>query len=870
MNRWFCGLCRISFGMVVAGLLFCSTEGLSAATTQPRYYAHDAVEDSHGVVAPWYQGPDGQIDLRVRVAAEFLKRYPWVDRDRSVMAGPHYVFNARVDLSDDGTITVLPANDNMNGNLGQRFKYITESLPRYYRYSGDPIVFSHAKIAADFLLDYYQTGPDAAWPRFPISVPRGGKPYGAASPGGYIQLDLAAGIGKGMLRVYQLTGERRYFEAAKHWGDVFAEKCDYRPGVPPWGRYANPEDVPWGKEPNGNLQTGGVANVLLFLDELIRLGHTGKDGAITKARDAGRAYLRDTLLPKWYVWDTWGRHYWDWEHPVQGIVTTGWTAKYLMDNKDAFPNWRNDVRNILSLYFHHACVSPQSNGDVYSGAWAYPEGPSCCGRSLDVCPAFLARYLARYAAEADSAWAREIARREIILSFYHFHESGKCEDNIDGGQITANNWSELIGMGPILFGLETLEWLPELGPQRENHVLRASGVVTRIVYGKGRVEYSMFDAPAGGVDVVRLAFCPRQVTADGEALELRGDLNGNGYTVKPLAAGDCLVSIRHDGRASITVSGDDPQVVVDDDALEYEGAWRVVSDAEDFGEKVHVADSPGAAVTHRFHGNQVRVIGRAGPDGGMADIYLDGVRQPAIIDGWIPSTAKHRQVLYYRNGLRDGPHELRVVARGEKVPTSAGCNVYVDAVQSSAAVAVPDFGSGGGPTHAQRMIFGFTGREPYVDSSGNAWLPATEWVVRTGHHTDPVAQTWWTTPAAEPIGGTPDPELYRHGVHAPRFWVNVTVGPGSYGVRLKFAERRAPDDPKRLPMRVEINAREVVASLDVSARAGGPHKALDLYFDNIRPRNGIIEIRCTAPEPGEAVVQAIEVLPTGDVQRPAG
>ena len=163
------------------------------------------------------------------------------------------------------------------------------------------------------------------------------------------------------------------------------------------------------------------------------------------------------------------------------------------------------------------------------------------------------------------------------------------------------------------------------------------------------------------------------------------------------------------------------------------------------------------------------------------------------------------------------------------------------------------------------MIFGFTGREPYVDSAGNAWLPATEWVVRTGHHTDPVAQTWWTTPAAEPISGTPDPELYRYGVHAPRFWVNVTVGPGSYGVRLKFAERRAPDDPKRLPMRVEINAQEVVASLDVSARAGGPHKALDLYFDNIRPRNGIIEIRLTATDPGEAVLQAIEVLPTGDV-----
>ncbi len=132
---------------VMAGVLFLAWgHAASAATTQERYYAHDAVEDSHGVIAPWYQGQNGQIDFRVRVAAEFLKRYPWVDTDTSVMAGPHYIFNARVDLAPDGTISVLPAANQMNGNLGQRFKYITESLPRYYRYSGDPIVFSHLKI----------------------------------------------------------------------------------------------------------------------------------------------------------------------------------------------------------------------------------------------------------------------------------------------------------------------------------------------------------------------------------------------------------------------------------------------------------------------------------------------------------------------------------------------------------------------------------------------------------------------------------------------------------------------------------------------------------------------------------------------------
>ena len=100
----------------------------------------------------------------MRIAAEFLKRYPWVDDDKSVMAGPHYIFNAWVEVSPDGAISVLPSDGpRMDGNLGQRFKYITKYLPRYYRYSGDPLVFSHLKLSADFLLDYYMTPADHPW-----------------------------------------------------------------------------------------------------------------------------------------------------------------------------------------------------------------------------------------------------------------------------------------------------------------------------------------------------------------------------------------------------------------------------------------------------------------------------------------------------------------------------------------------------------------------------------------------------------------------------------------------------------------------------------------------------------------------------------
>ncbi len=836
----------------------------TAATTQKHYFAHEAVTDRHGVIAPWYQGQNGLVDYRVRVAAEFLKRYPWVGTDHSIMPGPHWVFNARVDLDQRGKITVLPATDSMNGNLGQRFKYITEALPRYYRYTGDPVVFGQLKIAADFLLDGYLTPADHPWPRFPISVPVTGKPYGKANPGGWIQLDLSAGIGLGLLRVYQMTGEERYLAAARHIGDVLADHCTLQPGARPWNRYAEGGEPPWGRTASGNRLTGGVANILIFLDELLRLGYSGigSDQKIIKARDAGRAYLRDILLPAWTASDTWGRHYWDWEHPVQGILPTGWVAQYLMDHPDDFPNWKNDVRNILSLNLNRACVSPESNGDVYSGAWAYPEGCACCGRSLDVCPVFLARFWARYAVESQNPWAREIARRKTILSFYHFHDSGMVEDSIDGGQITAREWSELIGFGPILCGLEVLGWLPDvLGPARENHLVRSSSIVREVTYGPGRVAYSSFDAPASTIDVLRLTFRPRSVTADGNVLPARQDLRSNSFTADRLACGDWIVSVRHDGARSVVVTGDgDPQQIVDDGSLTYEGPWQIQTDAADFGGKSHVAESVGASVLCRFDGNQVRVIGRADPAGGLAEVMLDGVQQPVGIDCWTPGRSKHQQVLYYRNGLRNGPHELKIVAKGEKNPDSGGTRVSVNAVQWSAAVAGADFGSGGGPTDSQRMILGYAGRTPFVDSRGKGWLPGTEFVVRSGSGTDPVVRTWWTEPAPENVTGTADPGLYRHGVHAPEFWVNITVGPGVYSVGLRFAERRGLSDPSRRPMQVSINGQERIRRLDVAEQAGGLHRALDLRFDRIRPRNGIIEVRLAAPG-GDAMLQALEVWP---------
>src|SRR5271157_913734 len=76
-----------------------------AANAGTHYYAHDAVVDSHGVIAPWYQGLNGQCDFRVRIAAETLKRYPWTTTNTAVAAYPHYVFSGIWQIASNGLIT---------------------------------------------------------------------------------------------------------------------------------------------------------------------------------------------------------------------------------------------------------------------------------------------------------------------------------------------------------------------------------------------------------------------------------------------------------------------------------------------------------------------------------------------------------------------------------------------------------------------------------------------------------------------------------------------------------------------------------------------------------------------------------------------
>lgn len=838
-----------------------------AATNLPSYYAHPAEIDQYGVIAPWHHGLNGQLDERLSIAVNVYKRYPWVDKPKAVMAAPDFIYNSHWSIQSDGTILIPPTTDWMCGDLCQRTWSIVKGLTAYYQYSGDPIAFIYIPRAVDYILEYGLTDQKAEWPQFPISTPTRGKAYGKCDPSGRNQLDLCATEGIEVLRAYKLTGNPRYLEMAKHWGDVFAAKCQSEHAdLSPWNRYVDPSVVGW-----SDVLTGTTSIIVDFLEDLLKLGYRGREDAISKARNAGRRFLNEQMLPAWWVNDTWGRTYWDWDNPMMcGMVSM--CADHLMKYPAAYPNWKNDLRNMLSLLWNRNCADPGSCGDVYSGAWAFPESSVCCGTSLSYNQYTAGPTLIRYGVLAHSEWALEVGRRMMLMATYDALPNGVVKDGLLGDQVATGEWSNLAHPWPLCQVLEAIAWLPEkFAPNRENHIVRSSSVVREVLYEKGNIIYTTFDSPPGVQEVLRLAFRPKLVQADARRLKERSTLDASGYCLAPLSNGDWILTLRHDGSRHIRVAGDDdPQQVADPAAFTLAGPWAVITDRAAPGGSFRAANQAGASMVFPFSGNQVRLLGVVGPEGGWAEAFVDDVKQPTRVECWNP-TVRHKQPIFLKSGLAQGPHEMKIVVRGESNPLARGTRIGIESVQYSAAEGGAGFGSGGGPRSAQRLIFGYTGRRDYADSNGNAWRPGTEFVTRLGFGVDTVPRCWWRNRRSMYVGGTTDEEIYRYGVHAPEFWVNLTVAPGNYKVRLHWAdtpetpwvEREGKWEPVSRPTTVRINGRTVIENLNVRKEVGTFH-AYSREFQDIRPQNGIIELRFTSTLGHEAMIQAAEVIPVAD------
>ena len=90
------------------------------------------------------------------------------------------------------------------------------------------------------------------------------------------------------------------------------------------------------------------------------------------------------------------------------------------------------------------------------------------------------------------------------------------------------------------------------------------------------------------------------------------------------------------------VTGPDPQQVADDGAFAFTGAWVAVTNAAAYGGSFRSTAKAGASMTFNFTGNRVCLLGTVGPDGGWADAFVDGVKEPTaggVLESFGPAQA---------------------------------------------------------------------------------------------------------------------------------------------------------------------------------------------------------------------------------------
>lgn len=109
----------------------------------------------------------------------------------------------------------------------------------------------------------------------------------------------------------------------------------------------------------------------------------------------------------------------------------------------------------------------------------------------------------------------------------------------------------------------------------------------------------------------------------------------------------------------------------------YTGSWSSLSSTNAWGGAYARANgAPGVMAAHSFNGTGVALVGMQRPDGGRADVYVDGALI-ATVDFYSPAQL-NRRVLFAVDGLSDGTHTLEVHWLEERDPSSSGYRLYLD------------------------------------------------------------------------------------------------------------------------------------------------------------------------------------------------
>jgi len=509
--------------------------------------------DSQGKLLAWYQ-PEKNLgyDQVLRLGWDFIEhKVPDDTRDGTGLK--IYLINS---VYDPKTLQGIY----WQHNPAMVYAAFVDSLMGWYPYSGDEQAVKAVRGMLDYQLAHGTTPADWDWSGVPFATSCDDqRDYGRCIENlprefyGGIETDKVGELGTGYVLFYEMSGERKYLEAAIRCAEALARHV--RPG--------DAEHTPWAFRVDARTGVtlaleeygGDVAGPLRLFEELIRL-QAGNVASYRGAHDSALKWLLEfPLNHESRAWNKWSGFFEDIPHHPDDVnqLTPMMAAYYILAREDPAevdPQWMSHIGRLLDWvriklgrgpFFGALAIDEQTTPDASFG---------CCSRAGQ------GDHTARWAAinalffeKTRDGQAREDAFRSLNYGTYFAGSDGRiacCGVDYLEPYWFSDGYADYLRHYQWAMGA-----VPEFAPAGANHLLRSSSVVQRVHYAAHSIDYRTFDAAA--TEVLRLAFKPAHVTADGAALGLRNDTREAGFTLQPLTGGDWVLRIHHSSSGDIHI-----------------------------------------------------------------------------------------------------------------------------------------------------------------------------------------------------------------------------------------------------------------------------------------------------------------------------
>jgi hypothetical protein len=501
-----------------------------------------AVElDQHAKLLPWPM-PD---DIGYSYSQYFLSQWTIVWDQYQRQRLPYYYCC----FDFDRVTYELRPDKHWANSTGYLRAMMQGFIERLYPYTGDARSLQFLRDFVDYELANGRTPPDYAWAQVPYpSANPGSRRYRGWSRHGkdYVEPHVVGQDGYAYLRLYEMTGDRKYLRAALRCAQALVK--NYKPGdalISPWPYrcFAKSGSIHGGK---GMFPySANVLDPIQLFDELIRLGE-GDVGAYKRVRDGA----------------------WDWllKYPLQNNVWVGYFedvhasmdnmnqviplefARYALLHPHMDPDWQVHARQLIDWvkttpkwpkYLVHGALVTTEQGD--GNEYCCNPPPQCCDSHSARLAAVEALY---YAKTGDQSYREEAYRTFNFVSYFQ---------GLPGAAHAPffKQWwfTDEFADGPRRM-MDAFWAIPAWAPADESHLLGSDSVVTHISYGTGRVTYSTFDAES--TEVLRVDFVPATITAGAVTLSRRNDLQQPGYLFEPASH---TLYVRHTSATNIDIRG---------------------------------------------------------------------------------------------------------------------------------------------------------------------------------------------------------------------------------------------------------------------------------------------------------------------------